>query len=241
MSEVCIILSTFNGEKYLNDFLNSLSNQTYKDWVLFVRDDGSVDNTLSILEDFKKKTGKLFILEEPKHNLGACKSFFALLTNIPNFKYYAFADQDDVWLDFKLEESLNTMKELENTYGECTPLLVHTDLKVVDKDLKTISDSFWRYQNINPYKNSLNYLILQNTITGCTMLINNSLRDFIKSIPNKAIMHDWWLGLMASAFGKIKPIEKSTVLYRQHSSNDTGAKGYSASYFINRFLKEKKK
>ncbi len=240
MYETCILLSTYNGEKYLGDFLKSLLSQTYRNWTLFVRDDGSKDRTLHILMDFEKSyKEKIHILYDGYGNLGAGKSFLTLLKSVPECMYYVFADQDDVWLEYKLEESLKRMANLEASVGEHIPLLVHSDLVVVDERLRKISNSLWKYQHIKPYKNSLNYLLLQNTVTGCTAVINNALRKLVKEIPQKAIVHDWWIALIASAFGRIEPIEKPTVLYRQHSSNYIGARKYYITFFLYRFFKER--
>ena len=114
---------------------------------------------------------------------------------------------------------------------------MHTDLKVVDEHLHTIGASMWAYETIDPSKNSLNRLLIHNTITGCTMMINRKLAQKCLPIPNGAIMHDWWIGLVASSFGKIAYIDQSTIQYRQHSKNDTGTRKYSLGYIFDRFKK----
>jgi len=235
--DIAIILSTFNGSLYLPTFLSSLLSQSYPNWQLLVRDDGSTDNTQEIIKDFASKyPKKVRVLEDNLGNLGPCKSFLYLLTQAEG-DYFMFADQDDVWLPQKIEKTLNKMLELEKTYGKDTPILVHTDLKVVDKNLNLIAESFWKYQGLNPNYKSLNYLLVQNNITGCTVMINRALKDLIRTIPEKAIMHDWWLGLVASAFGVIDYLPESLILYRQHESQNTGARKYSLDYFYRRFLK----
>jgi len=154
-----------------------------------------------------------------------------------------FCDQDDVWEEDKIEKTLTKMKELEDKYLEL-PLLVHTDLKVTGESLNILGKSMWSYEHINPNINSLNRLLIQNTVTGCTMMINRRLAQMCLPIPDSCVMHDWWIGLVASEFGKIGCLDEATMSYRQHSSNSIGAKGFSYidilkkgfSIFLNRNL-----
>ena len=148
-----------------------------------------------------------------------------------------FCDQDDVWNNDKIEKTYKKMQELEKLYGDSIPLLAHTDLEVVNEKLETLSFSMWKSEHINPRANTLNKLLMQNTITGCTMMINRTLAMKSLSISSKAIMHDWWIGLVATAFGKIGFIEESTMRYRQHGRNDTGAKNYDYKFIINKLKK----
>jgi hypothetical protein len=152
-------------------------------------------------------------------------------------EYFMFCDQDDVWNNDKIEKTLEKMQELENLYGDNIPLLVHSDLEVVNEKLETLSSSMWKSEHINPRANTLNKLLMQNTITGCTMMINRTLAMKSLSISSKAIMHDWWIGLIVGAFGKIGFIEESTMKYRQHGKNDTGAKNYNYKFIINKLKK----
>ena len=233
---VDILLSTYNGSKYLKEFISSLITQTFKDFRLIIRDDGSTDETLQILEDLKRRNPeKVEITEDNLGNLGPCKSFLNLLKKA-EAKYIMFADQDDAWLSEKIELTLKKMIELENKYGEETPILIHTDLKVVDEKLKIVADSFWKYQGLDPHYKALNYLLVQNNVTGCTVMINNALKNLVQIIPERAIMHDWWLALVASAFGVIEYIPKPTILYRQHQAQNTGARPYTVGYLFKKFM-----
>jgi hypothetical protein len=145
--------------------------------------------------------------------------------------YFMFADQDDVWLPEKLEVSLDKMQSSENEKNKL-PVLIHTDLKVVDIMLREIAPSFWLYQNLDPSKDSINRLLVQNVVTGCTMMINRSLAEKCVPIHRDAIMHDWWIGLVASVFGEIVPLHQKTVLYRQHFDNNVGAKKFNLQYVV---------
>lgn len=233
MNKICIALSTYNGERYIKEQLDSILSQSCENFIILVRDDNSNDKTLEILSSYDIK-----VIDEKK-NLGIKKSFaFVMQYSFKNLDsdYLMFSDQDDIWDANKVKTTYQKMQELENIYGMDTPLLVHGDLTVVDENLEVIASSFWKYQNIDPSKDSLNHLLLHNTVTGCTMMINRSLAEKIKNIPSEGIMHDWWIAMVASAFGKIAYIDESLMLYRQHGKNDTGAKHYGVRYFIKKVL-----
>lgn len=219
-----ILLATYNGEKYLSEQIESIINQTYKEWILYIRDDGSKDNTINIVKRYvEMHPKKIKFIEDNKSSLGAKMNFAELIRYSKN-DYCMFCDQDDFWLPNKIEITFLKMKEVEEIYGKKEPILIHTDLKVVDENLNTINNSFWGYMNLNYKKSSLNYMITQNMITGCTMMINKSLVDVVEVIPSESYMHDWWIGLVASVFGKIDIVDEGTILYRQHNNNEIGAK-----------------
>ncbi|WP_284680482.1 glycosyltransferase family 2 protein [Aceticella autotrophica] len=231
-----ILISAYNGEEYIREQIDSILNQTYTDWRLLIRDDGSKDRTLEIIEGYVGKFNKkiYFINDKDKH-LGASMSFFKLL-NYSTADYIMFCDQDDVWIADKIEITLNKMHDLEKLYPD-KPILIHSNLKVVNGGLKIIDEFFWKYQKLNPNLKRLNNLLIQNNVTGCTVMINRKLKDLLETVPGNLIMHDWWFALVASAFGVIDYIDEPLILYRQHGANDTGAKKYRISYFINRSLK----
>ncbi|MBN1840647.1 MAG: glycosyltransferase family 2 protein [Campylobacterales bacterium] len=231
--KVCIVLATYNGKSYLDEQLESIKFQTNKGFVLIAHDDGSSDGTAERLKAYDVK------LIESQENLGAKQSFAELLdyaVRNTKSKYFMFCDQDDVWNQDKIEKTYMTMQMLEEKNGKNTPLLIHSNLTVVDQDLEIIAPSFWDYQHIDPSQGSLNRLLLQNVVTGCTMMINRALAEKVKYIPQEAIMHDWWMAMVASAFGKIAFIDEPLMLYRQHGKNDTGAKQYGLKYFFKKFF-----
>lgn len=218
---ISVCLATCNGEKYLGAQLASILPQLAADDELLIADDSSSDNSLQIARD----------LNEPRVRLFAGNQFHSPLRNFEyavghaEGQYMAFSDQDDIWLPGKLVLTVAKMKELERLHGPATPLLVHTDLQVVDADLRLIAASLWRYQLTDPVGGvALNRLLVQNPVTGCTVMINAALRDLALPIPAGAVMHDWWFALIAAAFGAIGHVPRQTVLYRQHSANDTGAR-----------------
>ena len=238
-SVVKVLLATYNGEKFLNEQLDSLFNQTNNDWSLVVLDDGSTDNTLNILSAVQDRyPERVSLLKPPPSSsdnpLGARDSFGFLLS-ATEADYYYFCDQDDRWRLDKIDRMHQFMQELESGFGHHTPLLIHTDLRVVDQALEVISGSFWHYQDLDPDQGAiLHKLIVQNVVTGCAMMINRALCDLALPIPHEAILHDWWLALVAAAFGKIGSITDPLVDYRQHGSNAVGAQGIGADYFMDR-------
>lgn len=222
------------GERFLPQQLDSLLEQTLLDWHILARDDGSSDATLQILDSFAQANpGRLRLIQDTEQGLGARGNFSRLL-GYSTAPYVMFCDQDDIWLPNKIEVTLAKMKALEAKYGSDTPLLVYTDLKVVDAGLSEIAPSFWQYQNLDPSANGLNRLLVQIVATGCTVMINAPLRQLANPIPVQAVMHDWWLALVAACFGKLDYVAEPTILYRQHGQNDTGAKRFNLEYILNK-------
>lgn len=233
---VTILLATYNGAQYLAPQLDSLLAQTFTDWRLLVRDDGSTDASPTILADYQAKfPDRIAIITGKGQNLGASDNFAFLMAQA-DAAYLMFCDQDDVWLPDKIEWTMATMRDLEARHGADTPLLVHTDLTVTDGDLVTVAGSLWRFQHSDPVGGAtLNRLLVQNTVTGCTVMINRALSDLALPIPAEAVMHDWWLALTASAFGIIGHVSASTVLYRQHGANDVGARPFNLRDIVGQF------
>ena len=219
---VDILMATYNGEKYIAQQLDSILNQTFQDWRLMIRDDGSSDKTVAIMNEYAlQHPDKIIVIPQAQH-LGPKENFAGLL-NYSQAPYTMFCDQDDVWLPTKVAVTLDAMTDLEKRLGTDLPLLVYTDLVVVDDELSTIDQSFFHYIRNGPYF-TLKSLLMQNTVAGCTVMMNQTLREMTPSIPDDAIMHDWWMGLIAAAFGKIVCLSESTILYRQHNTNTAGAK-----------------
>ena len=232
---VNILMSVHNGERFLREQLDSLLNQTYLNWHLSVRDDNSADGSVNIVEEYVRRyPEKVSIMADDHGQLGACQSFGMLLSNT-GADYIMFCDQDDVWLPEKIERSLSEIRRLEKL-NPGKPAMVFTELSVVDQNLRLRSDSFWRYQRINPTDNSLNLLIADNVATGCTMIFNRKLKDISSPIPGNVIMHDWWMTLMCSIYGSMSFLSEPTILYRQHDMNDTGAVDFSPAARSRKFI-----
>ncbi len=228
---VTVLLAVYNGEKYLAQQIDSILSQTVKDIKIVIRDDGSCDNSVDIINYYcNNYPDKVFCLNG--NPTGSAKQNFAKLLEACDDDYIMFCDQDDVWLPQKVETTLAAMQKSEG--GSKIPVLVHTDLKVVDQNLKVISDSFFEFQKLIQSEITLPRLLVQNYVTGCTVMINRALKEKCKKIPNNCIMHDWWLALVAVIFGRLVCVNESTMLYRQHSDNQVGAKASYGIAFIKR-------
>lgn len=224
-----ILLSTYNGERYLKEQLDSIIAQTYTDWRLFVRDDGSTDDTLRIVEQYAEKDDRIRIIDNGNANVGAMRSFEYLLKQCDGAEYYAFADQDDVWRSDKLTLSLDVIQQAEKVHSG-KPIVVHTDLQVVDENMIEIAPSFWHYSNIQAdlLDAHIRYLAICNSVTGCAMLFNKAARDCSLPMSADAYMHDAWLALMTAYHGGyVLPVHQTPVAYRQHGDNVLGAIHYS--------------
>ena len=218
--KVNILLSTYNGEAYLREQVASIQAQSHKDWHLLIRDDGSTDSTRQIIEELVAEDERIrFINPDSQENLGVIKSFHALLT-YEKADYYLFSDQDDVWVKDKLliqlEEALK--------YPTPLPILVYTDLKVVDQELKVLHESMIATQSGHANTELIQELT-ENTVTGGVSLINHSLAQLWTGQEEyPLLMHDWYLALLAASQGKLIYLDQATELYRQHTSNVLGAR-----------------
>lgn len=238
MEKIAILMSTYNGEKYLSEQIFSIQNQTYKNWHLYVRDDGSVDNTPEIIKQYSQKDSRIELVKSNK-NLGPARSFLKLLNDI-DADYYFFCDQDDYWIDTKLEVMLNEIKKYDNSI----PQLVYCNLKCVNQNLKPVDYDFDNWIG----KVSGNNRFIDNDMPGCVMLINKPVKEIVsRHEPNceNIQMHDWWIALVVEFFGEIHFLNQRLVYYRQHGDNARGAgsakpKSIFYKLFIS-FLKNKKK
>ncbi len=228
---VTVLLATYNGEKYLEEQLKSILDQTYSDFRIVIRDDGSTDNTIEIINRYAEIfPDKIEVCPTSSPTHSAAGNFFKLI-ELYNDDYIMLSDQDDKWLPDKIEKTLAVMQRAEKE-NENSPILVHTDLYVVDKELNVISNSFINYQRLSPERTELNNLLMQNSITGCTVMFNRALHEKLFTLPTVTAMHDWWLGLIAAAFGKIVFLNAPTMLYRQHGNNEVGAKDAKSLSFL---------
>ena len=222
--KVNILMSTYNGQQFLAEQIRSIQEQSYTDWTLFIRDDGSSDNTKEILKDFEHQDSRIHLIDNDKSdNLGVIKSFHKLV-NHDRADYYFFSGQDDVWLPNKLELSL---KEAQNYLADL-PLMVYMDLKVVNQDLEIMTESMVKSQSHHA-NTELVQELTENTVTGGVAMINHALAEMWQETDD-ILMHDWYLALLASAFGNLVFIDQPGELYRQHSDNVLGARTLSKRF-----------
>lgn len=231
---IAILLSTYNGENYLRELFESLINQTNSNWKVFIRDDSSSDGTIDIVNQFCTiYSSTFFHLKDNEGNIGAKKSFSKLL-ECTSADYYMFCDQDDIWLPEKIELTLSKLITVEKTNPDI-PVLVHSDLKVVDDNLNVLHESFLRSSKLNPkLLKSFSFLCVNNCVTGCTVMFNQLAKNRIEPIPEEAIMHDWWAALVVSKYGIIEYLNCTTILYRQHTNNVVGAREIGINYYFKR-------
>ena len=234
---ISVLLSAFNGDAFIQEQVESIVKQNFNSFNIIIRDDGSKNSNYEFTKNISDKYNIPIIVDDKNdENMGSVKSYNRLLCQSKS-DYICFSDQDDVWEKDKLFHSFNRMKKLEKKYGSHMPILVHSDLVVCDQHLRMINHSFINYIKLDPSKKSLNYLLVQNNVTGCTMIINRALKEKSMPIPKSACVHDWWFALVASLFGIIDFINIPTVFYRQHSGNQIGAKKYGIGFLLNLFKK----
>ena len=232
MVPVQIIMATYNGERYIKEQIDSIIASTYKDWVLTIYDDGSTDDTLSILKKYEEQYPEQIQVVKNKENKGVIGNFLQGVQN-SKLSYIMFCDQDDVWLPEKIKLTLTTMLQ-EEKRRKNKPLSVFTDARVVDQDLTTIHESFFKSNQLDPSKLDLAHMLMENKLIGCTVMINEGVKNLITTLPKKGRLHDWWIGLISATFGDIVFLPEQTLLYRQHSNNVVGNQSY-VGYVMKRF------
>lgn len=220
---IAILLATYNGENYIKEQIESILAQTLKDWKLYIHDDGSKDKTMEVVELYAKQYPDQIVVVDGAPTGGAKSNFFYLFHQV-EAPFYMCCDQDDAWLPEKIEI---TKREMDNLIrdDEDKPALVFTELCVVDGNLEVIAENMRDYQGLDCKNVRLNRALIQNVVTGCTMMVNRRLRDEMVKINayEDVLMHDWWATLIAVRFGKVAFVETPTILYRQHGNNGVGA------------------
>lgn len=221
-SKVDILLATYNGANFLKIQLESIVNQSHTNWKLLIRDDGSTDDTVSIIQLYcQKYPEKMIWINDGKGNVGP-KTNFSILMENSNSDYIFFADQDDFWLPQKIEITLKKIIAIENNQKEI-PCFVFSDLSMADENLNIVAHSLWKKDKLNPKRVALGNLLMQNVPYGCAMAVNKTLLNIGTPISSKAILHDHWLVLLAAATGRISHLDEPTILHRIHTNNASRA------------------
>ena len=231
---ITIIMAVYNGQEYIREQLESLKDQTYTEWRLVIRDDRSSDKTAEIVKKFSDEVEQEVIFKVNEKPSGSAKNNFALLINdAKESDYVMFCDQYDIWKKDKIEITFNKMKQVEERYGRDFPLLVHGDVEVIDENGNINADSMFEMSHINA-DSKLPQILIQNHVTGCTMMCNKKLIAGISEYASSEyiIMHDYLAALYASVFGKIEVIKKPLLSYRQHSGNSVGAKNNNNPVYL---------
>ena len=226
-----VLLASFNSESFLAQQLQSILDQTRKPSEIIISDDSSIDGTSAIIERLSQQRETSVCIEE--HANPPCKR--GLYSNFRNLfrialqvssEVYLLSDHDDIWFPRKIETSVMALQSLNEKIGaENSPLLVYSDLAVVNEHGSTVSTSFAEYQGLpDPHAQPLASLLHQNVVTGCTCCFNRQLLEIACPIPEEVVMHDHWLALCARVFGHWHYIDEPLVKYRQHGKNAVGAK-----------------
>lgn len=235
---IAVCLATYNGSEYLSEQLDSLLSQTYINWKLFIHDDNSHDLTVALIKQYANqyKEKIIYIDDEISFNNASANFSYIVESIEEEFEFYMFCDQDDIWLPDKIESTLQKMHETEKSSLFDLPVLVHTDLIVVDELKNIVANSMWTFQKIDYKRVSVESLIGQPVVTGCTVMFNTPVKRRFFPIPKEAIMHDWWLSINVAKFGLIGYLEKPTILYRQHKKNAVGVKKVTTLYYFKRIM-----
>ncbi len=221
---VDILMATYNGEERLPRQLATLAAQTWTDWRLIVRDDGSTDGTLAVIEAFgAAHPGKVRIVRDERGNLRTQQNFSALMME-SDAPYCNFCDQDDEWDEDKLAVAMQAMQEIEAEHGPGRPAMVSTDRRMVDEAGRLIAESFWRHQGVHPDETGPGLFghLLYFSTAGSSTLINAALRDKARPVPREAMQYDNWVELVAAQFAVRRYLDVRKLTYIRHSANVSG-------------------
>ena len=226
--KIDVLMATYNGEKYLAEQLDSIINQTYHNWNLLIRDDNSTDRTLEIIQDYQKKDNRIKLLKDNKGNLGIVKNFEELLKNSES-EFIMFSDQDDIWIENKLDMYLKMIEKIKNK-----GFMIHSDAILFDKNKSNIlKDTFISKKAINK---GLENVFFNYFVQGATILISKEIKNFILPFPKEAYLHDRYIHLISELFFERVFINQALIYYRQHDNNQIGAKNTLKTLLSKRYF-----
>lgn len=211
---ITVVMATYNGANYIAAQIDSILGQTLVPDEIIVCDDASSDETITILKKYQER-GQIQLYQN-QVNIGVVANFKKAVSLAKEGNDIAFSDQDDIWLPNKLEILSAAMGEIVKNDQPC---LVYSDLVLVDRNLKQINASFWNELNHQHHQHCFSTLLFGNFVTGCSVLINQSMRSYLLAMPNENILHDVWMAFIGYGLGNVRAISKPLVLYRQHEKN----------------------
>lgn len=229
--KIDILMATYNGEKYLVEQLDSIINQTYHNWNLLIRDDNSTDKTLEIIQNYHKKDKRIKILKDNKGNLGIVRNFEELLKSSES-EFIMFSDQDDIWVENKLDMYLKMIEKIKNK-----GFMIHSDAILFDKNKSNIlKDTFISKKAINK---GLENVFFNYFVQGATILISKEIKNFILPFPKEVYLHDRYIHLISELFFERIFVNKALIYYRQHGDNQIGAKNTIRELLLKRYFDER--
>ena len=222
--KTAVLLAAYNGMSFIEPLLSSLRGQTARGFTVLAQDDGSTDGTSERISAFAAEDTRFSAGSEQGKHLGAAGNFISLMRQT-DADLALLCDQDDIWRPEKIETLQKAMLDAEHAYGSGCPLLVHSDSTVIDGNGQTVFESLFRHQGWDPAAVELRRLLVQNNVTGCTVMINRPLIDLVAehADPRRVRFHDWFIAQTAAAFGHIVFVPQPLVMYRQHTDNAIGA------------------
>lgn len=237
MKQICIIMAVYNGEAYLAEQIDSLLRNSCQNFTLHIFNDHSQDRSKIIIDEYAGKYPDKIYAHHHTENHGVIRNFLEG-TQIMDADYYMFCDQDDVWMPDKIKRSMDAMEQLESTAGN-QPCIVFGDAKMVDQDLQELAPSFQRQSGYHTDALDPAHILMENKLNGCSILFNRSLQQMLTVFPPEIRMHDWWIALIGSFFGKIFYLDEPLLLYRQHEKNVVGGSSF-ITYIQNRLTHMRK-
>ena len=220
-------MATYNGGKYIENQILSILQQTHKDWILYIHDDGSSDNIIEVINKYLKIDKRIVLIDDEITGLGAGKNFLHAL-NQSSENYAIFCDQDDIWLENKLEALL---REIERIDHSNQPVLVYSDGYSWDKQGEIHQDSI----STEHAENLQDFIMFNGGYQGCSIIMNKNLIELTKRYEGYVHHHDDLVSLIAHTFGKVKFYPKQLMLYRQHNNAVTGNKDFKKKRFFGVF------
>jgi rhamnosyltransferase len=219
MSHVDIAMATYNGEAYIEEQIISILNQTYHDWTLYISDDASTDRTIEIITKYSKIDARVKLINTARQG-GVIRNFNKAL-EATNSDYVLLSDQDDVWFPNRLAMLLEEMHKVEISKNK--PIMIFSDLELVDKNLIVTAQSFYESNGIDPRENlNVFNLVWGSSVYGCSTILNRCLLNKCLPIPPSVPMHDCWLALNSVTELGLHYYEQKTIKYRQHENNVVG-------------------
>ena len=219
---ITILMATYNGGEHIENQLLSLQQQKYKDWILYIHDDGSKDNTVSIIKKMQLNDSRINLIEDGITRLGAGKNFLSTVKYVQT-DYAIFCDQDDIWL----ENKLSSMFSFAENKGLATcdlPCIIYTDGYAFDDETGDIDFSGISHNHADSLKD---FLFFNGGYQGCSIMFNKAMVNIITDYRGYVHLHDDIVSLIAHAVGYVYFLPKKLMLYRQHAEAVTGQKTFN--------------